>query len=236
MLYLVATPLGNSEDITLRAVKTLTTSDIILCEDTRTFDGYYKKIQAVFKLKPDKPQKIIHFHKKNEYQKVSDILSYLKDGENVALVCESGMPTVSDPGSLLLKQVIKEQIPYTVIPGPTAFTNALILSGFSSEKVLFLGFLPKKQSKSLQLFNQLKCLKENFDEITIIFYESPHRIDQTLSMMNAVFPKAEICICREMTKKFEEVTHGRAKELSGKIYKGEITVVVELISKKGGER
>ena len=155
MLYIVATPIGNIQDTTLRTIKTLGTVDILLVEDTRTFDSFYKKIQELFHLTPEKKQMIIHFHKENEFEKLTSILSLLKEGKTVGLVSESGMPLISDPGSLLLKHVIKEKIPYTVIPGPTAFVNAVVLSGYSTEHILFLGFLPKKKSHILQLFNKL---------------------------------------------------------------------------------
>lgn len=225
MLYIVGTPIGNIQDTSLRIVKTLVNADVILAEDTRMFDAFYKNIQELFQLKLKKKQKIIHFHKKNEFEKLPDVVSILQEGKSVALVSESGMPLISDPGSLLLKHVIKKQIPYTVIPGPTAFTHALVLSGFSTKKNLFLGFLPKKKSQSLQLFNQLKCSKNFAEQLTVVFYESPHRINETLRIISEVFPTAQICICREMTKKFEEVIRETAKKLMHKTYKGEITVV-----------
>lgn len=228
MFYIVGTPIGNIQDASLRIVKTLVKADIILTEDTRTFDSFYNNTRELFHLKSEKQQTIIHFHKENEFEKLASVLSILQEGKLVALVSESGMPTISDPGSLLLIQVIKEHIPYTVIPGPTAFVNALVLSGFSTNKVLFLGFLPKKKSHILQLLNKLKTANEILNEITIVFYESPYRIHETLKTINDVFPNSEICICREMTKKFEEIIRGTAKELADKIYKGEITVVLKL--------
>lgn len=229
MLYIVSTSIGNIFDTALRAVKTLTAVDIILTEDARTFDIYYKKIQKIFNLKPLRQQKIVNFNKDNEFQQMPSVISYLKEGRNAALVSESGTPTIADPGSLLLQRIITEKLPYTVIPGPTAFINAVVLSGFKADKILFLGFLPKKQSQLVKLFNQLKQAVNILFSLIIVFYESPHRINKTLSIFDKVLPEAEICLCREMTKKFEEIIRGKAKELMNKKFKGEITVVVKLL-------
>lgn len=228
MLYIVGTPIGNMQDASMRMVKTLVNMNTIFVEDTQTFDSFYKNVQKLFNLLPQKPQKIIHFHKENEFELLPQALDLLRGGGDAALISESGMPTISDPGSLLLTHVIKEGIPYTVIPGPTAFANALVLSGFPAKNLLFLGFLPKKKSQSLQLFNKLKSMGEMLDDMTVVFYESPHRINNTLKIIDEVLPNNEICICREMTKKFEEVIHGGAKELIDKHYKGELTLVVHM--------
>lgn len=207
--------------MSLRAAQTLVSADYILAEDTRTFNSFYKNIQTLFNLKPEKQQKIIHFHKENEFERIPQVLQLLKEGKEIALVSESGMPLISDPGSVLLQHVIKNKFPYTVIPGPTAFVNGLILSGFPTERVLFLGFLPKKTSRVSQLFSRFKT-----EQLTVIFYESPHRINETLELLHTVLPDADICICREMTKKFEEVIRGKARELLNRKYKGEITVML----------
>lgn len=229
MFYLIATSIGNIKDTNFRAIKALIGVDIILAEDTRTFDIYYQKIQKVFNLKPLKPQKIVNFNKDNEFQQMSSVISYLKEDRDIALVSESGTPTIADPGLLPLQQVIKEKLSYTVIPGPTAFINAVVLSGFKADKILFLGFLPKKSSHLLQLFNQLKQTVNIFSGLIIVFYESPHRISKTLMIIDEVLPEAEVCLCREMTKKFEELIKGKAKDLMNKKFKGEITVVVKLL-------
>lgn len=228
MLYLVGTPIGNIQDASFRAAQTLTNADTILVEDTRSFNGYYKKIQTLFNLKPAGTQKIIPYHKDNEYQQLMTVIAHLEQNKAVALVSESGMPTISDPGWLLLKQVIKQSLAYTVIPGPTAFVNALVLSGFPTDKVLFLGFLPKKKSRSLQLFNKLEWIVKKLGALTVIFYESPYRINETLKIINEVLPEAEICLCREMSKKFEEIIRGKTQDLMTKKIKGEITVVVKI--------
>lgn len=228
MFYIVATPIGNSEDITLRAVKTLTSSAIVLCEDTRSFMNLYKKTQELFHISPKSSQKFIAFHKDNEFHMTTQIISWIQEGKDISLVSESGMPVVSDPGNILIQQMIKKNLPYTVIPGPTAFVNALVLSGFGTEKVLFLGFLPKKKSHVLRLLNQLKQISESIQELTILTYESPHRINATLELFDSIFPNMIMCMCREMTKKFEEVIRGKPHELKDISYKGELTLVAKL--------
>ncbi|OGK17466.1 16S rRNA (cytidine(1402)-2'-O)-methyltransferase [Candidatus Roizmanbacteria bacterium RIFCSPHIGHO2_02_FULL_40_13b] len=221
MLFIIGTSIGNIEDTTLRAVRTLCSAEIILAEDTRTFGTYYKRVKELFKLSSKKQQKFLSFHTENEFEQLSQALELLKAGLDVVLVSESGMPVISDPGALLLSHVIKEGIPYTVIPGPSALTTAAVLSGFKTERLLFLGFLPKKES---QIISLLKNLKDG----AVIFYESPHRINKTLEILAKELPNTKIAICREMTKKFEEVVRGTPGELSGKTYKGELTVVIRL--------
>jgi len=228
MFYFVGTPIGNIKDTTYRAVEVLTTVDIILCEDTRAFNFFYQKIQRLFSLYPKKQQKIISYYKENEFERLPLILSYLKENKNIALVSESGMPTISDPGLNLINQLIKFNLPFTVIPGPTAFVTATVLSGFPSRNLLFLGFLPKKSSYLFQLFNRLKQIREILKEMTVVFYESPQRINKTLILINRLIPEVNLCLCREMTKKFEEVIRGKATELINKKIKGEITVVMEI--------
>lgn len=231
MLYIIGTPLGNAKDISLRAVEILIKVDIILCEDTRTFSYFYQKIQNIFKKHPTKNQKLISFYKEKEFQKSPLIVNYLKENKEVALLSESGMPLISDPGNILINQLIKNKIPYQVIPGPSAFVTALVLSGYSAEKVLFLGFLPKKQGGLFQLINRLKQINKILRGMTVVFYESPHRINKTLSIINQLIPNVKICLCREMTKRFEEIIRGNVKELVKRKYKGEITVVLSFNGK-----
>jgi 16S rRNA (cytidine1402-2'-O)-methyltransferase len=228
MFYLVGTPLGNVKDISLRAVETLTKVDVILCEDTRTFSVFYKKIQDIFKKRPIKRQKLVSYYQEKEFEKLSLILNFLKENKEIALVSESGMPAISDPGNILINQLIKMKIPYSVIPGPSAFINALVLSGYQADRILFLGFLPKKPSHLFQLINKLKEITKTLKGLTVVFYESPHRINKTLVVINQLIPQADICICREMTKKFEEVIKGKPAKLTNKKFKGEITVAIKL--------
>lgn len=229
MLYIVGTPIGNIEDTSLRAVKTLAQSDIILVEDTATFDSYYSRIQTLFNISSKKEQKIVHYHKENEFEKMPWVVDLLKQEKIISLVSESGLPTISDPGSVLVKYLIKTNIPFTVIPGPTAFTTAAIFSGFPTDQILFLGFLPKKDSQIIRLFTSLKNLTLKEIKPTIVFYESPYRINKTLEIISQIIPDAEIAIAREMTKKFEEIIRGKAQELKVLKFKGELTVVLKLI-------
>lgn len=229
MLYIVSTSIGNIEDTTLRAVKTLCNADIILCEDTRTFGTYYQRIQKIFNLSNLSDQRILSFHKDNEFQRIPEIIDELKKGKDIALVSESGTPLISDPGQGLIKHVIKSNLPLTAIPGPTAFVNATLLSGFPTDSILFMGFLPKKQNQVVQLFKQLHINVSKHINPTIIFYESPFRINKTLEIISEILPDANIAIAREMTKKFEEVIRGSPKDLKDKKFKGEITIALKLI-------
>ncbi|OGK43810.1 16S rRNA (cytidine(1402)-2'-O)-methyltransferase [Candidatus Roizmanbacteria bacterium RIFCSPLOWO2_01_FULL_38_11] len=219
MLYIVGTAIGNINDTTYRAAKTLSEANVILVEDTRSFSSYYKRILELFKFSAIPEQKIIPFHDQNEFEQTPYILKLLENNTQVALVSEAGVPLISDPGSFLLQQVIKNNIPYTVVPGPSALTTALALSGYSGkEPVIFLGFLPKKEQAVKKILGQY--------EGVIVFYESAERIDKTLQIINEIMPTAQVCICREMTKKFEEIARGTVKDLLGRKYKGELTVVL----------
>ena len=207
MLYIVGTAIGNIEDTTMRAVKTLTSVDVILAEDTRSFGMYYHRVQKLFTIFSKEEQKIISFHDRNEYQRIPQVIGALKKGRNVALVSESGMPIVCDPGTVLLKHLIKNNLSHAIIPGPTAFVSAAVLSGFGLDRILFIGFFPKKKQAQLRLINQLKEMSSGIlKPLAIVFYESPNRINKTLAVMAKTLPKAQIVICREMTKKFEEVS------------------------------
>jgi 16S rRNA (cytidine1402-2'-O)-methyltransferase len=228
MLYIVGTPLGNVEDMSLRGARTLSEVDVILVEDTRTFQSFYKHICTAFNLQPSKGQKIISYHDQNEFKQAPYVLKMLQTNKKIALVSEAGMPLISDPGTLLVKEAIKNNYEVTCIPGPTAFTNAAVLSGMNIDNLLFIGFLPKKESEKNKVFVSLHTIRQNMKSLTICFYESPHRIEATLALVNTAFPKAEMCIARELTKKFEEISRGTAIELSGREYKGELTVVLDL--------
>ncbi len=228
MLYIVATPIGNSEDLSYRAAKTLAESDIILTEDTRSSGFLLRRITELFKFKINPAQKLISYYKEKEFEKLPEILDILKEDQMVSIVSESGMPLISDPGYVLLTQVIKQSIPYTVIPGPSAVTTAIPLSGLIKDNFLYLGFIPKKESEIKKLCNKLVDISKILPECGFVLYESPHRIQKTLSSFNEYIPRARIALCREMTKKFEEVVRGTPKDLMGGTYKGEIVLVVTL--------
>ena len=204
MLYLVSTPIGNLEDITLRAIRTLKEVDIIAAEDTREA----KKILNKFQIK----KRVISYYKDNERKKVPYLLDLLRKGEDIALISKRGTPGISDPGYLLVKEARKESLPLTSVPGPSALITALSISGLPSSTFTFLGFLPRKKGKRGKLFKESAERKE-----TLIFYESPYRILATLSEMVPIFGERRIVICRELTKKFEEVISGTPEELLGNL-------------------
>ena len=193
MLYIVATPIGNLKDITLRALEVLKSVDLIACEDTRhtkiLLDHY--NIQAP----------TTSFFQHNRITKAEHLIKLLKDGKSIALVSDAGMPGILDPGHNIINAAIKNNIPISVLPGPTAFVNALVLSGKPAHKFIFEGFLP---NRPLARRNRLKELAES--EYTLIFYESCHRILASLEDIQTVFGDKEVVVARELTKKFEEVS------------------------------
>ena len=232
MLYIVGTPIGNMEDISFRQARTLLECDILLTEDTRTTGLLLNRIHTLFDPLFDdhhrkaKPQ-LISYYKDNEFDKLPFVLDLIRDGKEMCLISQAGMPLVSDPGYLLIKSVIKEGIPYTVIPGPTAITTAIVHSGFKPDNFMFIGFLPKKTGEIRKLFDKIKHVKEQLPDMVVVFYEAPHRIKETLELLTHVLPEADIVITRELTKKFEEIIRGKALELSAKEYKVEITVLIK---------
>jgi 16S rRNA (cytidine1402-2'-O)-methyltransferase len=215
-LYIVATPIGNLEDISLRALRILKEVDLILCEDTRVT----KKLLDRYQIK--KP--LLSYHQHSKLQKVDYIISLLKEGKNLALVSDSGTPGVSDPGNKLVKEVIEklgDEVKIIPIPGPSALTCAASVSGFPIDKFLFLGFLPKKKKRK-------EILKEILEsKYPVIFYESPYRILKTLkelkdAMDNEKQKRNNIVVARELTKKFETIYRGNVDEVIEKIKKNHI--------------
>lgn len=200
MLYIVATPIGNLQDITLRAIEVLKTVDLVACEDTR----HTKILLNHYQIKTPTTS----FFQHNRFTKGDYLLGLLKEGKDVALVSDAGTPGILDPGYNLINLAIKNNIRVTMIPGPTAFVNALVLSGKPAHQFIFEGFLPNKKISRQNRLKELAGLKQ-----TIIFYESCHRILGTLEDIQEIFPAKEIALARELTKKFEEVRRGSAEEL-----------------------
>src|SRR3989339_1708321 len=225
MLNIVATPIGNLDDLSLRQAKTLSSSDIILAEDTRSAKTLLDAIKIRFNI-PEVCSTVWSYYKEKEFQKLPEIIDLLKEGKNISLISEAGTPLVSDPGYLLVKSCIKRNLPITVIPGPSAATTALIFSGFDPGEHMFLGFFPRKEGQIIQLIERLKKIKTIFPDMVFIFYESPLRIKDTLRCIDTSKFKVEVVIAREMTKKFEEIIRGPVDELVKREYKGEITVVI----------
>ncbi len=219
-LYIVATPIGNLEDITLRARRTLEEADVIACEDTRVT----VKLLNHYGIK----KHLVSYHAHSTEAKVESVLRDLARGKNIALATDAGTPGISDPGNELIAEIVKrapetEVIP---IPGPSAVIAALSVSGFSTSQFLFLGFLPHKKGRQT-LFRRIAEAEE-----TVVFYESVHRIEKALqSLAEVLSPDRSMVVCRELTKQFETVYRGNATEvlveLQADTVKGEFVVVVE---------
>ena len=213
-LYLVSTPIGNLKDITLRALEVLKKSSYILCEDTRVSKNLLDKY--------DIKSKQISNHKFNETKNLSKIVEFLKSGEIVSLISDAGTPSISDPGAILVNECIKKNIKIIPIPGPSAVSTALSISGFS-EKFFFYGFLPDKKQN---LFNELKKLSK-FDN-TIVFFVSPKKINKIIPDLKTNFSGRKILFCREISKLYEEFIRQNVDDLEPfvKEPKGELTVVI----------
>lgn len=226
MLYIVGTPIGNLDDLSYRQARIIMSSDILLTEDTRSTGLLLKVIEEIFPFKRNPEQRMISYYKEKEFQKLPEVIELLEEGKEISLISQAGMPLISDPGSFLIQHIVKRNIPFTVIPGPSAVTTAFIHSGFKSEQFMFLAFLPKKQGQLRNVL--LKCAetKKLFKEMVFIAFESPNRIHKTLSIINDVLPESEVVVTRELTKKFEEIKRGKVSELISKDYKGEITLLI----------
>ncbi len=216
-LYLVPTPIGNLEDVTLRAIRILKEVDLILAEDTRV-SGFLIKHLGIEK-------KLISHHQHNEHKTVSSIAESIAEGKNVALISDAGTPGISDPGFLLVRECIKHGIAIECLPGPTAFVPALVNSGLPCDRFCFEGFLPQKKGRHTRLQN-LKL-----EQRTMIFYESPFRLVKTLEQLSQVFgDDRRASVSRELSKLYEETQRGTLIELieyfSKKTVKGEIVIVV----------
>ena len=218
-LYCVATPIGNMGDITLRAIETLKQSDLILCEDTRVS----KKILQKFEIN----KKIISNHKFNENKNLEKVLELLKNRKVISLISDAGTPAVSDPGRILIKECVKNGIDIFPIPGASAVSTAISISGFS-DNFYFCGFLPEKQTQVKKLFKNLSSL-----DSSIIFFVSPNKLDKRIVDIKEFFLDRNIVICREITKYHEEYIRTSVKELSNVNFsrKGEITVVISEVNK-----
>ena len=213
-LYCVATPIGNLGDITLRAINILKNSDIILCEDTRVS----KKLLNHLKINKE----LISYHKFNEQKKIKQILGLLRENKIISIISDAGTPTISDPGKILIRECIKEGLDIYPIPGASAVSASISISGFS-DKYLFLGFLPEKKR---DLTNQFKKVSQI--GCSIVFFISPNKFDKIKDQLSIFFSDREILICREITKFYEEYQRTSVKNLDKLTIskKGEITVVI----------
>lgn len=217
-LYIVPTPIGNLEDITLRSINVLIDSDLVLCEDTRRS----KILMSHYKINTQ----LKSFHKFNEHKEVDSIVDQIKEGKKISLISDAGTPGISDPGFLIVRTCIESEIEIECLPGATAFVPALINSGIPSDKFVFEGFLPVKKGRK----TRLEMLSN--EKRTMIFYESPHKILKTLNDFKLNFgSERKISISRELTKVYEENIRGTVEEVisffGDKKTKGEIVIVVE---------
>lgn len=200
ILYLVPTPVGNLEDMTFRAVRILKEADLILAEDTRTSGILLKHFEIKNRLQS--------FHKFNEHAVVENFVNRMKAGETIALISDAGTPAISDPGFLLVRECIKNEVEVQCLPGATAFVPALVTSGLPCERFSFEGFLPQKKGRQ----SRLEALTEEVR--TMIFYESPYRIVKTLTAFAAIFGKERpVAACREISKLHEECVRGTLEEV-----------------------
>lgn len=214
-LYIVATPIGNLNDITIRALETLKNVDYIAAEDTR----HTLKLLNYFDI--SKP--LISYYKENEKTKSEVIIEKLEEGKNIALVSDAGTPGISDPGEEVIKKAIERNIKVIPIPGACAAINAIICSGFSTKEFEFIGFLSAKKSEKVKKLEELK-----YDLRTLIIYEAPHKLESTLNTMLEVLGDRNICIARELTKIHEEFIRGKISEILNNVeYRGECVILVE---------
>ncbi|MGM9972183.1 MAG: 16S rRNA (cytidine(1402)-2'-O)-methyltransferase [Anaeroplasmataceae bacterium] len=215
ILYLVATPIGNLEDITFRAIRILKEVDYIYAEDTRN--------SSVLLNHYDIHTPLFSYHEYNKELKNDEIINHLKSGKNIAIISDAGNPVISDPGYNIALSCIENDIPVTTIPGPCAYISALVSSGISPMPNTFYGFLDSKYNKRREQLNDLK-----YNESTMIFYEAPHRILDTLSDMLEILGDRYIVLSRELTKKFEEIIRGNISEILNdpSLLKGEMVLIV----------
>lgn len=219
-LYLVSTPIGNLNDISLRAKEILARTDIILAEDTRKTARMLKKLEINY-------HRLVSYYEENETKRIPEAINWLNQGKDVSLVSNSGTPLLSDPGYRLIKETINRGFRVIPIPGASALLSALVISGLPMNRFVFLGFLPKKEGKKRELFRGLEEAK------TIVFYESPKRIIKSLRIIKEVVGNVSLALCRELTKIHEEAIRGNISQVllelkKEKAIKGEITVVLHL--------
>ncbi|MFZ4101268.1 MAG: 16S rRNA (cytidine(1402)-2'-O)-methyltransferase [Sphingobacterium thalpophilum] len=216
-LYLVPTPIGNLEDMSFRAVRILKEVDLILAEDTRTSAPLLKHFGI--------DKKLFSHHQHNEHKSVSEVIRFLKEGKQIALISDAGTPAISDPGFLLVREAIRNDLPVECLPGATAFVPALVNSGLAADRFTFEGFLPVKKGRQ----TRMKELKS--ENRTMIFYESPHRLLKTLEEFAIYFgPERQASVSRELSKLFEETRRGTLEQIKQHFethtLKGEIVICV----------
>ena len=215
-LAVCATPIGNLEDVTLRVLRELEEADVVLCEDTRRTRALLERhgLRA----------RLVSYHQHNEAQRTAELLPRLQAGERMALVTDAGLPGLSDPGARLLSAALEAAVPVTVLPGPSAVETALVASGLVADRYQFIGYLPRGERALLTLAEELSRWPH-----AAVAFESPQRLPRSLAVLARVIPDRRAAVCRELTKRFEEVAHGSVRELADRFAeppKGEVTVVL----------
>jgi 16S rRNA (cytidine1402-2'-O)-methyltransferase len=215
-LAVCATPIGNLDDVTLRVLTELREADVVLAEDTRHTRGLLTRhgIEAT----------LLSYHEHNEAVRIAELLPRLDAGERMALVSDAGLPGISDPGARLVRAAVAAGVPVTVLPGPSAVETALVASGLVSDRYAFVGFLPRRDAERAALWHELSSWHR-----PVVAFESPQRLGASLRSLATVAPGREVAVCRELTKRFEEVVRGTASELAERFSeppKGEITIVL----------
>jgi len=216
-LAVCATPIGNLDDVTLRLLEELRSADVILCEDTR-------HTRVLLDRHGISGAKLVSYHEHNEAKRTAELLPRLEAGERLALVSDAGMPGISDPGARLVEAALEQGVPVTVLPGPTAVETALVASGFAADRYQFVGFLPRGAAALASLWRELGGWA-----YPVVAFESPKRLPATLRSLAEQLPRREVAVCRELTKRFEEVVRGPAADVAAHFAeppKGEITLVL----------
>jgi 16S rRNA (cytidine1402-2'-O)-methyltransferase len=215
-LAVCATPIGNLEDVTLRVLRELAEADVVLCEDTR----HTRRLLERHRIKAS----LVSYHEHNEAKRTAELLPRLVAGERVALASDAGLPAVSDPGARLIAAALDAGVPVTVLPGPSAVETALVASGLVGERYQFVGYLPRGERPLAALWDELAGWRH-----PAVAFESPQRLPATLQSLAAVLPSRTVAVCRELTKRFEEIARGTAAELAARFRdppKGEVTLVI----------
>ena len=215
-LALCATPIGNLDDVTLRVLRELAEADLVLCEDTRR--------TRILLERHGVSARLLSYHRHNEARRTAEVLPRLAAGDRIALVSDAGLPGVNDPGARLLAAAVSADVPVTVLPGPSAVETALVLSGLEAERYQFVGYLPRGERALAALWAELEHWPH-----AVVAFDSPQRLPASLASLAAAHPRRRVAVCRELTKRFEEVARGRADELAERYReppKGEITLVL----------
>ena len=222
-LYLVATPIGNLEDITLRALKCLKSVDIIACEDTR----HSRILLEHYGIKA----RTTSYHEFNKFDRADELVMQMKKGVNVAVITDAGTPGISDPGEELVRKAVEAGVEITSLPGPSAVITALSMCGLSSRRFVFEGFLSTEKKERREAFDRLRN-----ETRTMVIYEAPHRLKRTLGELEQVLGSRKICICRELTKKYEEIMRFSLKEAVDHFEqndpRGEMVIIIEGLSEE----